>query len=214
MHHAGTLSDVCNLTRITRFNVGANRLQGTLDGLQYLPQLQVLNVSSNSLSGVVGAFVTRRWATVLIADFSSNQFVDNLDSMAAFEPMVSLQSLILLRNAFTSSQLTLQVGSANHLPRLSNVDLSDNPGITGLLTVVQQPDHPVLLDADGTTQFFCPLPVFSVESRSLVPTLSPCKQVFDVLEGSSIGAVACVALVIFLLRYYKVVNFRNYGTCE
>jgi hypothetical protein len=210
---AGSLWYLCNLTRISKLSVGANSLQGTLDGLQYLPSLRVLNVSHNGLSGTVGAFVTSRWATLSIADFSSNQLVDNLASLAVFEPMVSLQSLILQRNKFTSTQLELQVGCTNHLPQLSNVDLSDNPGITGLLTIRQRPENPVLLDADGTTQFHCPLPVFSGDSKQMVSSLSPCKQVFAVVEGSSVGAVAFVVLVVLLLYYYKVVNFRNYSTC-
>jgi hypothetical protein len=138
---------------------------------------------------------------------SSNAFTDHIESLAPFADLsTSLTRLLLARNSFVGSRMLLNV---DQMPRLVEVDLSDNAGVTGKLTQSVDPGRSMVLAAAGSTRFECPTPPFP---STMIVTLSAagCRQVFgDLLKLSGYVAVGAAAggMIICLTKLHQRSRF-------
>jgi hypothetical protein len=203
----GNVSCLRNLTALkVQLDVSSNRLDGTLDVLPLFPKLLVLNASHNSFSGLVVPHVaSARLTQLAVVDVSWNSFEDRIESLAPFSNLAtSLTRLLLARNAFFGSRLLLDV---DWLPRLVELDLSNNSGVTGLLTHKAAPGRSMLLTAAGSMHFECPTPPFP---SAMIVALSACRQVYNgllVKLGYAAAGAAAVGLIVFLTKGHQHPHF-------
>jgi hypothetical protein len=203
----GNVSCLRTLTALqVQLDVSSNRLDGTLDVLPLFPKLLVLNASHNSFSGLVVPHVASAALTQLaVVDVSWNSFTDGIESLASFANLSSsLTRLLLAGNAFVGSRLLLDV---EQLPRLVEIDLSNNSGVTGMLTQTAASGRSMVLTAAGSTQFECPTPPFP---STMIVTLSACRQVYDgLLElfGYAAAGAAAVGLIVYLTKGHQHPRF-------
>jgi hypothetical protein len=203
----GNVSCLRNLTALqVQLDISSNQLDGTLDILPSFPQLLILNASHNAFSGLVAPHVASAALTQLaVVDVSWNSFTDGIESLTLFANLrTSLTRLLLARNAFVGSRLLLDV---ERLPQLVELDLSNNPGVTGLLTQTAAPGRSMVLNAAGSTQFECPTPPFP---STMIVTLSACRQVYDGLLfkfGYAAAGAAAVGLIVYLTKGHQHPRF-------
>jgi hypothetical protein len=204
----GNVSCLRNLTALqVQLDVSSNRLDGSLDVLPSFPQLLILNASHNTFSGLVVPHVVSAALTRLaLVDVSWNSFTDCIESLAPFSQATSLTRLLLVGNLFVGSRLLLDL---ERLPRLVELDLSDNSGVTGLLTQTAAPGRSMVLTAAGKTRFACPTPPFP---STMIVTFSACRQLYDgmlALLGYVAAGAAAVGLIVYLTKLYQHPRFLH-----
>jgi hypothetical protein len=203
----GNVSCLRTLTALqVLLDVSSNRLDGPLDVLPSFPKLRMLNASYNAFSGLIVPHLASAALTRLaVVDVSWNSFTDRIESLALFTNLSSsLMRLLLAGNAFAGSRLLLDM---EQLPRLVELDLSDNSGVTGLLTQTAAPGRSMVLNASGETQFECPTPPFP---SNMIVTLSACRQVYGsllLLLGYVAAGAAAVGLMVYLTKLYQHPRF-------
>ncbi len=138
-----------------------------------------------------------------VVDVSWNSFTDRIEKLNSFignqGTPSTLTRLLLAGNSFVGSYLVLDM---DRLPRLVELDLSDNSGFTGVLTQTSLPDDALVLTAVGSTRFDCPTPPFP---SSMIVTLSACRQKYDDLFmqlGYVAAGAAAIGLVVVLTKWH------------